>query len=66
MCAIVPSMPAVLMVPLTDLSAVIVIVPVPDAEVVTGGISSAPVSLTLTSTAQADVLIARNADATNT
>src|SRR5271163_3481585 len=60
MCATVPSMPVVLMVPLTDLSAAIVIVPVPDAEVVTGGVSSAPVSFTFKSTAKTDALLATN------
>ena len=44
------------MVPLTDLSAAIEMVPLPDAAVVTGGVSSAPLKLTFTSTAKADAL----------
>src|SRR6202022_2708286 len=58
MCATVPSMPEVLMVPETDLSAAIVMVPVPDADVVTGGVSSAPLNFTFISTAKTDPLIA--------
>src|SRR5450631_1641608 len=46
----------VLIVPLTDLSAATVMVPVPDADVVTGGVSCAPVKLTFRSTARADPL----------
>ena len=41
-------MPVVLMVPLTVLSLLILMVPVAVADVVTGGVSSAPVKLTLT------------------
>src|SRR5258707_7144732 len=60
MCATVPSMPEVLMLPETDLSAAIAMVPMPDAVVVTGGISSAPVNFTLISTARADAqMVAR-------
>src|SRR5580658_863755 len=51
MCATVPTMPIVLMVPLTDLSAAMVMVPVPVAVVVTGGVSSAPINFTFTSAA---------------
>src|SRR5579863_610955 len=51
MCATVPTIPLVLMVPLTDLSAAMVMVPVPVAVVVTGGVSSAPTNVTLRSTA---------------
>src|ERR1700679_703058 len=61
MCATVPSMPVVLMVPLTDLSAEIVIDPVPDADVDTGGVSSAPVKLTFRSAAKTDPTNARKA-----
>src|SRR5260370_35632614 len=50
----------VLTVPLTDLSAAIVIVPVPDADVITGGVSCAPVKLIFTSTAKADPLPTMN------
>jgi hypothetical protein len=39
--------PEVLMLPLTDLSSFTVIVPLPEAEVVTGGFCSAPLSVTL-------------------
>src|ERR1700730_17843939 len=53
MCAIVASMDFVLIVPLTDLSAPTVMVPVPDADVVTGGVSCAPVKLILRSAAKA-------------
>ena len=49
------------MVPLTDLSAVIVTVAVPDADVVTGGVSCAPVNSTFRSTAKADPLPMINA-----
>src|SRR5450631_2020194 len=63
MCATVASMPAVLMVPLTDLSTPIERVPVPEADVVTGGVSSAPVKFTFTSTAKADPLNAMMAAA---
>src|SRR5450631_983655 len=63
MCATVASMPAVLMVPLTDLSAAIEMVPVPEADVVTGGVSSVPVNFTFTSTANADPLNAMKAAA---
>src|SRR5579863_9672950 len=52
MCATVPTMPLVLMVPLTDLSAAMVMVPVPVAVVVTGGVSSAPIKVTFRSTAK--------------
>src|ERR1700682_3848512 len=65
MCATVPSTPAVLMVPLTDLSAAIEIVPVPDADVVTGGVSSAPVNFTFKSTAKTDPLNASAAVVTS-
>src|ERR1700728_1163940 len=57
MCATVPSMPVVLIVPLTDLSAAIVMVPTPEADVVTGGVSSAPVNVTFTSVAQAEPML---------
>ncbi len=63
MCAAVPSIPVVLMVPLTDLSAAMEMVPLPDAAVVTGGVSSAPVKFTFTSTANADALNAMMAAA---
>src|SRR5271166_1376614 len=63
MCAIVPSMPVVLIMPLTDLSAAILKVPVPDADVVTGGVSSVPVKCTLTSPASANPLLANSAAA---
>src|ERR1700677_3665722 len=63
MCATVPSMPVVLMVPLTDLSAAIVMVPLPDADVTTGGVSSAPVKVTFKSTAKLDPLNAMRAAA---
>jgi hypothetical protein len=56
-----PSIPAVLMVPLTDLSAATVIVPVPDADVVTGGVSSAPVKFSFRSTAKAEPPITTSA-----
>src|ERR1700692_1514592 len=65
MCAAVPSMPAVLIVPLTELAPAIEIVPVPDADVVTGGVSSAPVKVTFESTANTDPPNARAAAATN-
>jgi hypothetical protein len=52
------------MVPLTDLSAPIVIVPAAVADVVTGGVSSAPVKDTFTSVAQADPKPAAKAAAT--
>src|ERR1700677_4728734 len=61
MCATVPSMPVVLMVPLTDLSAEIVNDPVPDAHVDTGGVSSAPVKLTFKSAAKTDPTNVRKA-----
>src|SRR5271169_2195484 len=61
MCATVPSMPVVLTVPLTDLSAEIVIDPVPDADVDTGGVSSAPVKLTIRSAAKTGPTNARKA-----
>src|SRR5882762_6164164 len=61
MCAIVPSMDFVLIVPLTDLSAATVMVPVPDADVVTGGVSCAPVKLIFRSTAKADPVPMMNA-----
>src|ERR1700733_192445 len=61
MCATVPSIPVVFKLPLTDLSAAIVMVPVPVAEVVTGGVSSVPMSFTFTSVAEADPAAAANA-----
>src|ERR1700730_3343626 len=61
MCAIVASMDFVLIVPLTDLSAATVMVPVPDADVVTGGVSCAPVKLIFRSTAKADPVPMTNA-----
>jgi hypothetical protein len=51
-------MPEVLMLPETDLSAATLMVPVPAADVVTGGVSSAPVNFTFISTAKTDPLIA--------
>jgi hypothetical protein len=51
----------VLMVPLTDLSAAIVIVPVAHADVVTGGVSSAPVNFTFTSRAEAVPMLTASA-----
>src|SRR6202044_3998238 len=51
MCATVPTIPVVLMVPLTDLSAAMAMVPVPVAVVVTGGVPSAPISFTFRSAA---------------
>jgi hypothetical protein len=51
----------VLMVPLTDLSAAIVIVPVAHADVVTGGVSSAPVNFTFTSRADAVPMLTASA-----
>src|SRR6266403_1541297 len=61
MCAMVPSMDFVLTVPLTDLSAATVMVPVPEADVVTGGVSCAPVKSTFRSAARADPLPMTNA-----
>ena len=46
-CAAVATTPVVVTLPLTDLSSFTVIVPLPDAEVLTGGTSSAPLSVTL-------------------
>jgi hypothetical protein len=54
-------MPEVLISPLIVLSALIVILPVPIAEVVTGGVSSAPVSSTLTSPPKADAVLKTSA-----
>ena len=54
-------MPLVLTVPVTVLSAAMLIVPMPVAEVVTGGVSSAPINFTFTSTANADPLNIRSA-----
>src|SRR5262249_42877337 len=53
MWAAVPLTPVVLMLPLIDWSAATVIVPLPVALVVTGGTSWPPLSVTLTSTAEA-------------
>jgi len=47
MCAAVAVTPVVVTLPLTDLSSFTVIVPLPDAEVLTGGTSSSPLSVTL-------------------
>jgi hypothetical protein len=47
-------MPLVLTVPRTDWSALIVMVPVPEAAVVTGGVSSLPLNTTATSFATTD------------
>src|SRR5450631_2202035 len=66
MCATVPSMPVVLTVPVTDLSAAIVIEPVPDADVVTGGVSSAPVRCNFTSAPAAVPRPTNNAAAATT
>jgi hypothetical protein len=52
-----------LTLPLTDLSAPIEMVPIPEADVVTGGVSSVPVKFTFTSTANADPLNAMKAAA---
>src|ERR1700674_4779490 len=60
MCAMVASTPVILTLPLTDLSAAMVIVPVPDAAVVTGGVSSAPVNFIFTSAAEADAMLIAN------
>src|SRR5262245_39134189 len=49
MCAAVPATPVVVTLPLTDLSAPTVMVPLPVAEVVTGGTSWLPLSTTFTS-----------------
>jgi hypothetical protein len=56
-------MPVALMLPLTAPSLLILIVPVADAEVVTGGVSSLPVKLTFTSFARADALLRDSAAA---
>src|SRR5438105_12709496 len=48
MCAAVPSTPVVVILPLTDLSAPTVIVPLPVALVFTGGTSLSPDRVTLT------------------
>src|SRR5215831_2143637 len=53
MCAAVPATPDVVTLPLTDLSSPTVIVPVPEALVVTAGTSWLPLSATLTSAAWA-------------
>src|SRR6059036_1077327 len=53
MWAAVPLTPVVLMLPAIDWSAATVIVPLPVAVVVTGGTSWLPLSVTLTSTAEA-------------
>src|SRR5688572_16131536 len=47
MCAMVPTTPSVLTLPLTVLSSFTVIVPLPEDLVVTGGTSSEPLSFTL-------------------
>jgi hypothetical protein len=47
MCAAAAVIPVVVTLPLTDLSSFTVIVPLPDAEVLTGGTSSSPLSVTL-------------------
>jgi hypothetical protein len=52
-----------LMLPLTAPSLLILIVPVADADVVTGGVSSAPVKVTCTSFARADTLLKASAAA---
>src|SRR5580658_9361306 len=64
MCATVPSIPVVLMVPLTDLSAAMTMVPDPVADEVTGGVSSAPTNFTLTSVAEAEPTMTASAAAT--
>src|SRR5712692_10372713 len=47
MCAAMPLRPFVVTLPLTEWSSFTVIVPPPEAEVLTGGTSSAPLSVTL-------------------
>jgi hypothetical protein len=59
----VPAIPWVLIDPLTDLSLFTLIVPVPVAEVVTGGVSSAPLNVTCTSFAPTDADASSNAAA---
>jgi hypothetical protein len=66
MCATVPSMPVVVTVPVTDLSVAIVIEPVPDADVVTGGVSSAPIRCIFTSAPAAAPRPTSNAAAATT
>jgi hypothetical protein len=69
MWAATPSIPVVLIDPVTVWSFAIEIVPVAVAEVVTGGVSSDPVKVTLTSLANADaanranVVVARRVSA---
>src|SRR4051812_19026619 len=53
MCAATALIPVVVTPPLTDLSSLMVIVPLPEADVVTGGTSCSPVSLTETFSASA-------------
>src|SRR6266702_8890562 len=60
-----PFIPSVLIDPLTDLSLFTLIVPAPVAEVVTGGVSSAPVNVTFISFAPADTDASSNAAASN-
>jgi hypothetical protein len=49
--------------PLTDLSSPMLNLPLPDAVVVTGGVSSAPLRVTLTSFAQAEPMPSATANA---
>src|SRR5271170_8215369 len=57
-CPMVPSIPEVVTLPLTDLSSPILILPSPLASVVTAGTSWSPVRVTLTSLAFATVKLA--------
>src|SRR5260221_8087336 len=63
-CAAVPAMPEVVTLPLTDLSEPTIMVPLPDAEVVTGGTSCAPLNVTFVPDISAAPANAKTAAAT--